>query len=490
MNLQRAERLFRRGMELHKRGAILDALRVYGAIIAAHPGYAPALHHAALATQQVRRHARAKGIEYDDGAAFRLFVAAIDHANEIAQKAAATAPDAFLGSGNPFAHARLAHAAMVHNFAKFQQDRGALDGPAGARALYEAAIGLNPDLSEAWTNLGNVYGELGNRLRSDAAFARALQCPAVEAETVFNLSFLRIMKGDFEQGWRDYEARWACPEFLLSYGRPDLTAPRWNGEQFDGTLYLHGEQGAGDVIMMARYIPQVLERCRGGLYVEVLEGLVSYFRETFIVSMDRMIVVPRGGEIPPHDAQLPMMSLPAVCGTSIATIPAPVPTRFHGIRSDPRKIGVCWKGSATHVNDRNRSMPTAELAPLLALEGYTWQSLQFGVDDVAGLQPLISTDYLDTAREIASCGLVITVDTSVAHLAATLGVETWILLPHHAEWRWMQDRDNTPWYPSAKLWRQQQPGSWANTVIRLRTALADRRHMHGVVGPEYAIRCD
>lgn len=472
MSLQRAERVFRRGMAHHARGEIHQALRLYHAILKEHPYYAPALHHAALATQKVRKHAKSNGIEFDDQAELRLIVAAVEHASRIAQQAAAQNPVAFMGAGNPFAHGRLALAAMLHNYAKFQHDRGVLEGADGARALFEAAIGMNPEQAEAWTSLGNVYGELGNRLRSDAAFARALECPATEAETVFNLSFLRLLKGDFERGWADYEARWLCPEHILSYGRADLLpTSEWKGDSLAGTLYLHGEQGAGDVIMMARYVPLARERVRT-LIVEVLEGLVTYFEATF----PGVQIVARGtAPLPRHDAHLPMMSLPWVFETSIGTVPPPIPTNLGEIRSDPTKVGLCWKGSATHVNDRTRSMPVAELAPLLGLEGYTWQSLQFGVDDVAGLQPLISTDYLDTAKEIASCGLVITVDTSIAHLAATLGVETWILLPHHAEWRWMQDRDDSPWYPSAKLWRQRQPGNWTEMVIRLRADLELRR---------------
>lgn len=482
MSMRQAERLFRRGMSLHKQGRIVQALHLYQAIVREHPGYAPALHHAALATQHVRKHARSKGLPCDEQAELRLVVAAVEYASRVAQKAEAQNREAFWGSDNPIAHARLAFAAMIHNYAKFQQDRGVLEGADGARALFVAALEFNPTMAEGWTNLGNVYAQMGDRDRSDQAFDIALRHPTAEPETEFNLSFLRIMRGDYERGWRDYEARWSVPEFLISYGRDDLTAPRWDGAKLEGTLYLHGEQGAGDVIMMARYIPLVQARV-GTLIVEVLEPLVTYFRATF----PGVAIVARGDDPPPHDAHLPMLSLPATFGTSLnhgpcfgcercysGTVPPPIPTKHDGIVPDPTKIGVCWKGSATHVNDRNRSMPVEAIAPLLALEGFRWQSLQFGADDVAGLAPLISTDYLDTAKEIASCGLVISVDTSVAHLAATLGVETWLLLPYHAEFRWMQDREDTPWYPRARLWRQHRPGDWTAIVLQLKAALLKR----------------
>lgn len=469
MSPQRAERLYRSAFVHHKSGRLYHALKLYRAILVGRPGYAPALHHAALATAKIRQHARAQGKPFDDKAELRMIVAAVASAAQLSEMAEQRDRAAFWGTGNAYAHARLGLAAMVHNYAKFQMDRGVLEGDDGARGLFEASLELNPILSEGWTNVGNVYAELGDRMRSEAAYVRALECPIIEPETQYNMAFLRLMKGDYEQGWRDYEARWQVPEFLVSYDRPDLKAPRWNGEPFDGTLYLHGEQGAGDVVMMARYIPLVRQRCR--VIVEVLEGLVTYFAATF----PDVQIVRRGDPVPPHDQQLAMMSLPAVFGTSIATVPPPVPTHFDGIEQDPTKIGVCWKGSATHVNDRNRSMPIAELGPLLAMEGYRWQSLQFGVDDVAGLDPLISTDYLDTCKVIASCGLVITVDTSIAHLAATLGVETWILLPYHAEFRWMQDRTGTPWYPWATLWRQRAPRAWADLITDVGLSLKIRR---------------
>lgn len=434
----REQQLLLQAYKAHLRGDLNAALRRYRKVLAKHPRNAIALHYTALAGYQINQHARQGGKPAANDEVVRLMAASI-----------AFAPD---------------NAAAVHNFAKMKQDRGETED---ARDLYQAALQLNPRLGESWTNLGNCFGELGDRESAEACWTLALAAPtSAAADSRFNLSMLKLMRGDFEQGWADYEARWDSPGFKFGYHRAAITGPRWDGSELAGTLYLHGEQGAGDVLMMARYIPLVKQRV-GHLIVEVVEGLASYIHATF----PDVDVATRGTEIPPHDAQLPMMSLPAAFRTSLSTIPVPIGTDLGGIRPEPGRIGLCWKGSPTHPNDRIRSAPDAAIGPLLATSGRTWQSLQFGVDDVAGLEPLISTDYLDTARVMARCELVITVDTSIAHLAGSLGIPTWILLPFCAEWRWLQDREDSPWYPSARLWRQAKAGDWTELLERVRNAL-------------------
>jgi hypothetical protein len=157
-----------------------------------------------------------------------------------------------------------------------------------------------------------------------------------------------------------------------------------------------------------------------------------------------------------------MMSLPFVFGTTLETVPPPAPFQANGgsIQAEPGRIGLCWRGSTTHTNDRVRSMPFEATFPLLDVPGLTWQSLQFGYETSAPLDSCPLGDFLDTARAIARCSLVVTVDTSVAHLAGAMGVPTWVMLPFAAEWRWLQDRSDSPWYPSATLLRQRHAGDW------------------------------
>jgi Tfp pilus assembly protein PilF len=472
--LARAARFTSRGFQHHKRGDLTGAVRLYQKALEIAPALPDALHHAACAARQLSQHARAKGKPDVLDASTRLMHLAVESATAIAQQAAAANLEAFEAIEGQAGTVRKLYAAMVHNYAWFQKDNGVLTGANGALALYASAVQLDPNLSESWTNLGHCWGDLGNRMRAEACWHRALECPTPTPEATYNLAFVKLMKGDYLEGWRNYEARWESPVFLASYGRPDLPAPRWNGASLDGTLYLHGEQGAGDMLMMARYIPLIATGVRH-IIVEVPTPLVRLFARTF----PWCEIVALGQTPPAHHTQLPMMSLPAALGTLLETIPAPVRFASNPVETgappiNSPRIGLCWKGSATHPNDRNRSMPFEACAQLLKLPGVSWQSLQWGSPMDVPLEPLGDGDFLDTASAIARCELVITVDTSVAHLAASMGIETWILLPHHAEWRWLQDREDSPWYPSARLMRQASPNDWSELIGRVHSDLMRR----------------
>jgi hypothetical protein len=443
-------RALRRAYALHKAGRLDAALPLYEQVLEAEPSNPIALHYAALLGRQLNDIARLNGVPTRDEEVMRLMAACV-----------AAAPT---------------NAGAVHNFAKFKHDRGELEE---ARHLYEHAAALRPEQAESWTNLGNVYGELGNRMRAEASWARALEAvdavPECElpADTRFNVSFLKLLKGRYEEGWRDYECRWDTPEFAHAHGRPDLTTPRWDGRDVRGRIYLHQEQGIGDALMMARYIPWVA--MHGQPVIEVVRGLVPLFMAMF----PGLDVVAKGELPPKHAAHLPMLSLPFVFGTRVGSIPDPAgywPNRADGGRIDPERglIGLCWRGSPTHVNDRVRSMPFEAVFPMLDVPGLRWQSLQFGYETLEPLEGLPPGDFLETARQIARCELVITADTSVAHLAGTMGVPTWLLVPFVAEWRWLQDRDDSPWYPSMRIWRQEHAGDWRGLARRVATELARR----------------
>lgn len=437
-----ARRFMARAFRAHRVGDLDTALQGYIRVLVEQPTNPIALHYAALLGGVLNRFAKQEKKPMAADEVARLMALSV-----------AYAPD------NP---------AAVFNFAKFQQERGEIQD---ARQLYENAVRLNPYFAEAWTNLGNVWGELGDRDRMEECWELALMCPTDgSADARFNLSMLKLLRGDYVEGWRDYEARWDSASFRYGYGRRDIRRPRWDGSKV-GILLLHAEQGAGDAIMMSRYIPLACERARR-VIVEVVPSLTRLFASSFpdVEVRERKI-----GELPEYDRHLPMMSLPHLFQTTVETVPPPaqLARSLMESRSFPAergRIGVCWKGSPNHPDDRKRSMPFEALSPLLEIEGLTFQSLQYG-EAPTPLIPLEASDYLDTAAVIARCELVITVDTSIAHLAAGMHVPTWILLPFYAEWRWLQDREDSPWYKSARLFRQSRAGDWHELIQRVITEL-------------------
>lgn len=306
---ERAARILTKGYHLHRAGDIGGALLLYQKVLTANPRHPIALAQAAIGTRQLWELAKSNRVEaFDEGKAMRFMWYAVE-----------TATALMMDQRKPGKGMRHDYAAILHNWAKFAQDSGDLVSPRGAKLFYEASVTTDPDLGESWTNLGNVYGELGNRESAEACWNRALECTRVTPESRFNLAFLFLLRGEYEIGWKEYEHRWESVTFRSSYGRPDLQTPRWNGEHTTGTLFLHGEQGAGDILMMARYIPLIQERV-GGLTIEVLEPLMSLFASTF----PGVPIVARGKEAPSHDCHCPMMSLPMVFGTTVSDVPPPL----------------------------------------------------------------------------------------------------------------------------------------------------------------------
>ena len=370
-----------------------------------------------------------------------------------------------------FAHALAVnpgHPPTLHNLAGYEEYLGRLED---ARQHYTTALRIDGSQVASWIALGHVHAQLGNRSRAELCWQAAEEQMEGDLTARWDAAMLRLLKGDYARGWRDYEARLTFPPYLHSYGRPDLTSPMWDGRALRGALYLHGEQGAGDVVMMARYLTLARERGVHQLVLEVAKPLVRLFT----AAMPDVTIVTRGDPAPAHEAQLPLLSCPAVFGTRLETIPPPFRFLAGDVALERGRVGLCWKGSPGHPHDLLRSMSWDTMRAVVDVDGFTWQSLQFGVDVEAPVDAFHAEDFADTATAIARCELVITVDTSVAHLAASMGVETWILVPLHAEWRWLQDRTDSPWYPAAKLWRQDRPGDWASVIARVGDALRTRR---------------
>lgn len=407
---------------------------------------------------------------------------------------------------------------IATNLGACYSELGALDE---AIACCESALLLKPDHAPAYTNVGIIFEKqervadavaahrcavaadpgyakghanlavaLRNAGEIDEALAVSRHAVALDPEqplAQYNHAHLLLMNGDFANGFEAY--RWRHKSKALSDGDPTFSEPEWQGEPLDGrTLLLFAEYGLGDALHFVRYLPMVTAR-GGNIVLQVQPALASLLR-----TLPDVTVIPRGEPLPPFDLQLPLMSLPRVFGTTLDTIPADVPY----LHADPArllrwraalagvtalKVGVAWAGNIRHKGDRQRSLSAEAVLPRLVMPGVQLYSLQKEPRpddgpvlaalnrDIVDLAPALG-DFADTAAAVASLDLVIAVDTSVAHLAGALGRPVWMLTPYALDWRWLRDREDTPWYPTMRLFRQRRPREWDDPLMRLSAALA------------------
>jgi tetratricopeptide (TPR) repeat protein len=359
-----------------------------------------------------------------------------------------------------------------------------------AEAHYRRALSLRPIYLEAHNNLAISLQRQGRYAEAEANFRVALALKPDDGKIRHNLAITLLAAGRFEEGWREYEFRWQCD--ALAGSRRDFPQPLWTGEPVgDRTLLLHAEQGLGDTLQFIRYAPLVAGRGIRTL-IEVPRPVLRLVRA---MAIPDATVVEAGTALPPFDLHCPLLSLPRIFGTVMDTIPATVPY----LSADPAaiarwgeklgpgselKVGLVWAGrrrpqTSAMMVDRRRSMSLAQLAPLAACTGVRFYSLQKGEPagqravgfDLVDWMGEIG-DFADTAALIANLDLVISVDTSVAHLAGALGTPVWLLNRFDTCWRWLAERDDSPWYPSLRQFRQAQPGDWDGVVARVAAALA------------------
>lgn len=350
-----------------------------------------------------------------------------------------------------------------------------------AAESYSRALQLEPDLHDARIALATCFQALGLVNEAMSACNEVLGAAPEHAEAHWNRSLLLLLNGEYREGWQEYEWRWKKRDFT-SPSR-SFNQPCWQGEDITGRIVLvHAEQGFGDTLQFCRYIP--LLSARGARVVlECHAPLVSLMARVAGVAG----VIPTGGIPGRYDLHVPLLSLPGIFGTSLENIPnnapylAPPPDRLPFWRAltgneNYLRVGLCWSGKS--YPDPGRSCPADQLAPLAAMDGVVFYSLQLGREGALPFAMIDHTnlirDFADSAALIAQLDLVITVDTAVAHLAGAMGKPTWVLLPYSPDWRWLLNRDDSPWYPSLRLFRQSCRGSWQDVIQRVKSTLRDK----------------
>lgn len=468
-----AQVYYNRGIVLQDSKRLDEALASYDRAIALRPDYADAYFNRGNALQDLKRPDEAL-VSYDRAIALkpgymnaynnrgnalrdlkRFYEALANYDHAIGLKPDYT--DAYVNRGN-----------ALRNLDRLEE----------ALASYDRAIALKPDYAEAYFNRGLALQDLNRLDEALESCERAIFLKPDFAAANCNKSLLKILAGDYEEGWRLYEWRWR--DFQLAFVR-DFTRPLWLGESsvVGKTLLICAEQGLGDSIQFCRYVSMV-EALGAKTVLEVPSPLVSLFST---LKCD-CTIVELGRPLPHFDLYCPIMSLPLALKTTVASIPAPVPylhanqdrqmawRRRLGRKSRAR-VGLAWSGSAAHKNDRKRSIPLRTLEPLLRLpiEFHVLQN-DIRADDAAVLPRFNQIrlhqdelhDFSDTAALVQEMDVVISADTSVAHLAGALGQSVWILLPFAPDYRWMLERTDSPWYPTATLFRQPAIGDWASVI--------------------------
>lgn len=437
-----------KAMALHQSGQLAQAKTLYEGILATQPRNADALSLLAIVATQTRDHA--------------LALETINKAIKI----------------NP------GNAGYYLNRGAAQKELQMLTE---AVASFDKAIALQPDYAEAYSNRGIVQKELKQIDAAIASLDRAIALKPGHAEAYWNKAIALLVSGNFEQGWPLYEWRWHLndPNFV----RRTYPQPVWlGGESVQGkTVYLYGEQGLGDTVQLCRYA-RLVKDLGARVVMEVPASLQPLLQG--LAGVDEWVL--SGTPPPALDYHCPLLSLPLAMKTTLANIPGPAPYLFSdaalraqwaqrlGPQTAPR-VGLVWSGNPVHKNDHNRSIALERLLAHLP-PGLEYVSLQ--KDPREADQAVLQTrydlrhlgddlrNYADTAAVCDAMDVVLSVDTSVAHLSAALGRPTWILLPYNPDWRWLHDRSDSPWYPSATLYRQTTVGDWTATLERVRQDLA------------------
>ncbi len=355
----------------------------------------------------------------------------------------------------------------------------------------QESVRLDPNNADHLVNLSLVFVDVDDRERATACLLRALGLNHKHADGHLAMAQTLLATGDFESGWMEYE--WRNETEAGKNTMPPMTSAPWNGMRIPkGRILLVGDQGYGDTIQFARYIPMAAERCE-----EIVLGCSAEMGPLLRDIPGVKQFCHRWNDVPGHAAHCRLSSLPLLFGTRLDSIPAKVPY----LKADPariaawrerldaqlpqgvKRIGLAWTGRPTHPNDRRRSMRLERLLPLADAGQAAFVSLQKPMPEADravlsrfnGMTDLADdlTDFGETAAVMENLDLIITIDTAMGHLAGALARPVWIMLPKAADWRWLLDRSDSPWYPTVRLFRQATPGGWDKVIGEVSTALAE-----------------
>ncbi len=485
LNPDHAETYNNLAVAYQQQGQLNQAIAYYEQALALDPGYADAHNNFANALREqnqlekaIHHYQQALALKPDYADAYNNLGLAYYAQERYTQAAAAYRQAIALRPGYHQAHNHLGNAL---------KELGAWEQAIGC---YEQAIALKPDYAKAFNNLGNVYRDQGDLPKALAQYERAIQLEPNFAEAHWNKALTHLLQGDLQQGFAEYEWRW---QVKLANFRPmrQFGRPLWDGRPFPGkTLFLHAEQGMGDILQFFRYVAIAAE-LGGHIVLECHAPLTQLLQAQPHV----LRVVPYGSMPPQFDLQAPLMSLPHILGTTLATVPAQVPylqvppceqrlpivTPTEG--PPPRKVGLVWTGNPQNPYNKLRQIPLEQLLPLASLPSVQLYSLQKEMppEDAALLAAhpeMIDlreqmTDFVDTAALIQELDLVISVDTAVTHLAGALAKPVWLLLPYTPDWRWLLHRSDSPWYPTLRIFRQTSAATWDTVIVEVQAALRD-----------------
>jgi tetratricopeptide (TPR) repeat protein len=469
-----------RGITLHELTRFDEALASYDRALALQPDQAEAFCNRGNALRQLRRFDEALA-SYDQALALKPDYFDALNNRGVTLHELKRFPEALAGYDRALA-LRPDHAGALCNRGLTMHELRRFDE---ALASYDRALAMRPDHAGALFNRGMTLHQLRQLDEALVWYDYALALNPGYVDGHFNKALLHLLKGDYDAGWREYEWRWRrWKEQNLTLLKRDFTQPLWLGQTaIEGkTILLHAEQGLGDTIQFCRYAPLV-----AGRGARVLLEVPVQLKDLMASLAGVAEIVARQDKPPDFDLHCPLLSLPLALRTRVESIPGQVPyftvpseslRRWTSVLGPKRnlRIGLVWSGSSSHRGDAIRSISLRSLLPLADLDA-EFVSLQKEVrgDDAAVLKERgdivhfgdeLNT-FADTAAVIASLDLVISVDTSVAHLAGALAKPVWILLPFLPDFRWLLDREDSPWYPSARLFRQQAPGDWSDVISRV-----------------------
>ncbi|MDH5747856.1 MAG: tetratricopeptide repeat protein [Rhodospirillales bacterium] len=482
------ESLFNLGNVLLAQGRYIEAEAAYARAVETNPAHAQAYNNLGLALREQGRASESvtalrRALEIDPG-----YVEALNNLG-LSLRAAKETEEAE-ASFRRVLELRPDYADAISNLGVLLHWKGELTE---AETLLRRAIKLRPGAAGPLANLGATLQKQGRYEDAEAAFREAIRHNPDHAESHFNLGIILLLTGRFAEGWKENQWRWRAKDFPSE--RRTFDQPLWDGSALAGRrLLIYAEQGLGDAIQLVRLAAGV----KGGeVYFECPEPLARLFKTAN--GIDRVIV--HGEALPGFDVQVPAFELPGALNVTLQTIPDACPY-LHADGTDVArwreriggtggfKVGLVWAGKPNHANDRERSMGLEAMQPLLEVPNVEFYSLQMGekrleleaVPDLArricDLAPQIE-DFADTAAALDCLDLLITVDTSVAHLAGALGRPAWVMIPFAPDWRWMREGGTSPWYPSLRLFRQQAPDEgpaaekWAPVVARMVDELAE-----------------